>query len=93
MDSMRVAKISLQNDIYSLAYAAFLDPDQLDKSVPGGLQPIRMNEEEVMNIFIAAIIFRESLQSSSYWYHHLTNFLRSSECLLLDQIVLDTHLV
>jgi hypothetical protein len=56
MDSMRVAKISLQNDIYSLAYAAFLDPDQLDKSVPGGLQPIRMNEEEVMNIFIAAIM-------------------------------------
>lgn len=53
---MKVAKIGLQNDIYSLAYASFLDPDQLDTSIPGGLTKIRMNEEEVMNIFIAAIM-------------------------------------
>jgi hypothetical protein len=55
-DSMKVAKIGLQSDIYSLAYAAFIDPDQLDPKIPGGLQKINMNEDEVMNIFIAALM-------------------------------------
>lgn len=55
MASLAVAKIGLQNDIYSLAYAAYLDPEQLE--IKGGnLEKIQMNDEEVMNIFLGAIM-------------------------------------
>ena len=55
MQSLAVAKIGLQNDIYSLAYAAFLDPEQLEVK-DGNLPKIQMNDEEVMNIFLGAIM-------------------------------------
>ena len=48
MQSLAVAKIGLQNDIYSLAYAAFLDPEQLEVK-DGNLPKIQMNFEEVMS--------------------------------------------
>lgn len=45
MASLAVAKIGLQNDIYSLAYAAYLDPEQLDIK-DGNLPKILLNDEE-----------------------------------------------
>ena len=47
--------IKLQNDIYSLAYASFLDPDQLEEQ-NGFMPKIIMNDEEVSNIFLGAIM-------------------------------------
>jgi hypothetical protein len=55
MTSLAVAKIGLQNDVYSLAYAAFLDPEQLEIK-PGNLPKIQMNDDEMMNIFLGALM-------------------------------------
>ena len=40
MTSLAVAKIGLNSDIYSMAYAAYLDPEQLDTTKPGNLPKI-----------------------------------------------------
>lgn len=53
--SFKMPTIKLSNDIYSLAYACFLDPDQLEE--PDKFMPvIRMNDDEVMNIFLGAVM-------------------------------------
>jgi len=56
LEGLAVPKIALNDDIYSLAYAAFIDTDQLEyKEDASFLQPINMNEEEVANIFFGSI--------------------------------------
>ena len=47
--------IKLNPDIYSLAYAAFIDPKKIDK-LPGFLQEIHMTDEEVEEIYLGACI-------------------------------------
>lgn len=54
-DSMKKAKIALQNDIYSLAFASFIDPDQLTGD-PGFLGKIPMNDDEVTAIYLGALM-------------------------------------
>lgn len=58
LEGLKVAKIGLQDDIYSFAYAAFLDTEQLeqDEGDDDGLQIINMNPEEMQNIFIGAVM-------------------------------------
>jgi hypothetical protein len=48
LDKFKVPSAGLSNDIYSLAYASFLDPDQLEEreGVPG-LPKIEMDEDEI----------------------------------------------
>lgn len=53
--AFKMPTIKLSNDIYSLCYASFLDPDQLEE--PDKFMPkIQMNEEEMMNIYLGAIM-------------------------------------
>ena len=54
-DHLKKAHIRLQADIYSLAYAAFIDPDQLNGE-PGYFQQIPMSNDEVTNIYLGAIM-------------------------------------
>lgn len=55
LDSFKMPTIKLSNDIYSLAYASFLDPKQLDES--GDFMPvINMNDDEVMMIYLGAVM-------------------------------------
>ena len=48
--------MKLNDDIYSLAFAAFLDDKQLEyENHDDFLQPIEMNYDEVSNVFFGAI--------------------------------------
>ena len=54
--AFKMPTIKLSNDIYSLAYASFLDPtDKLEE--PDKYMPVvRMNDDEVMNIYLGAVM-------------------------------------
>lgn len=55
LTSFKMPTIKLSNDIYSLAYACFLDPEQLDE--PDKFMPvINMNDDEVMNVYLGAVM-------------------------------------
>ena len=55
MTSFKMPTIKLSNDVYSLAYASFLDPDQLEE--PDKFMPIiNMNDDEVMNIYLGCVM-------------------------------------
>ena len=56
VEDLKVTSIELQDDIYSFAYAAFLDPEQLDTKDSDNLQIIHINPEETKNIFIGALM-------------------------------------
>ena len=53
--AFKMPTIKLSNDIYSLAFASFLDPDKLEE--PEKYMPVvRMNDDEVMNIYLGAVM-------------------------------------
>lgn len=54
-DGLKKAKIALQNDIYCLAFASFIDPEQLNGQ-PGFLGKIPMNDDEVTAIYLGALM-------------------------------------
>ena len=55
MTSFKMPTIKLSDDIYSLAYASFLDPDKLED--PDKFMPkIYVNDDEVMNIYLGYVM-------------------------------------
>lgn len=56
VEKFRIPTIKLSNDIYSMAFASFIDPEQLE--VPSGeyLPKVEMNEDEVANVFLGAVM-------------------------------------
>lgn len=55
MEQFLVPRIRLQSDIYSMTFAAFLEPSMLAEE-EDLLQRIAMTEEEILNIFIGSVI-------------------------------------
>ena len=62
--------INLGGDIYSMAYACFLDPEHLIKE-DGYLQDLKISGEEIMNVFIGGLMiicFQISMLSGVVYY-------------------------
>lgn len=57
LDKFKMPNCSIGNDIYSLAYASFLDPDQLEErqGIPG-LPKIEMDGDEMQQIYLGAVV-------------------------------------
>jgi hypothetical protein len=55
MDNYKEREHTVSNDIYSLAFAALIDPEKLADSKEGYLQPIDMTASEYNRIFLGAL--------------------------------------
>lgn len=55
MDNFKEREHTVSNDIYSLAFAALIDPEKLADSKEGYLQPIDMTASEYNRIFLGAL--------------------------------------
>lgn len=56
-ESLKTKELTLSKDIYSMAYAAMIDPDLLEASTKGGYLPkIEMNQNEIDNLWNGAIM-------------------------------------
>lgn len=56
MDQFKYRETKINNDIYSLAFAAFLDPAKLETENDKYLHQIKMNTEEVADLFMGSMM-------------------------------------
>ena len=52
----RIQDVKIQNDIYSLAFASLIDHNLLDQSVDDCCPPTPMNQHEISNLYLGALL-------------------------------------
>ena len=47
--------LKINGDIYSLAFCALLDPDEIDLGIDGAMPDVNNNKKEIENLYLGAL--------------------------------------